>query len=107
MAEAPQVHPGGSDELLIQGHIDVLGHVYLLRAEPDPSGSGWIARVDRYSAEAGAAPVLRQVRGEESRLGTLAEISPTLTADGPTEDTAIEALEREIRAAVTEATRSD
>ena len=107
MTETPQADPGGSDELLIQGHIDVLGHVYLLRAEPDPSGGRWIARVDRYSAEAGAAPVLRHVRGEENQLGTLADISGSLTADGPTEDAAIEALEHEIRAAVTEATRSD
>ena len=92
-------------QTLIQGHIDVQGHVYLLNAEPDPSGTGWIARVGEYEATSAADPALRQIRNEQNQLASLEVASQSFTAHAPTEDAAIAALEQEIRTAVTEATR--
>ena len=96
---------GPSEEIVIQGHVDLEGHVYLLNADPHPGGAGWVARVGEYEAQSGAAPVLRQIRDSDSALGELETVSERMTAEGPTADAAIDALEAKLRGAVAEATR--
>ena len=103
---AESTPPGVKETRIIQGHIDVKGHVYMLDADPDPTGTGWVARVAQYAAQRDAAPVLRQVRDEHSQFHDLAEVSEEMQAEGPTAEAAIDALEAKIRAAVLEAIRA-
>ncbi len=93
-------------EIVLQGHIDIHGHEYLLRADPNPAGSGWVARVEKYTTLRGATAVRRQISDEGGPLGTLADVSRAMTAEGATEEEALNALEEEIRRAVTEASRA-
>ncbi len=100
--------PGGQgeQEIVLQGHIDIQGHACLLRADPNPTGSGWIARVDKYTTLRGAAAVQHQIRDEGGPLGPLGDVSSAMTAEGATEEEALNRLEEEIRRAATEATRA-
>ncbi len=101
---AESTPPGVKETRVIQGHIDVKGHVYMLDADPDPTGTGWVARVAQYAAQRNAAPVLRQVRDEYSQFDDLADVTEEMQAEGPTAEAAIDTLEAKIRAAVLEAT---
>ncbi len=96
----------GEQEFVLQGHIDIQGHAYLLRADPNQSGAGWTARVEKYTTMRGAAAIQRQIHDEGGPLCTLADVSGAMTAEGATESEAIDKLELELRRAVTEATGS-
>ena len=96
----------GEQEIVLQGHIDIQGHAYLLRADPNPTAPGWIARVNRYTTLPEAAAVQRQIRDEGGPPGALGDVSSAMTAEGATEEEALNRLEEEIRRAVTDATRA-
>ena len=96
----------GEQEIVLQGHIDIPGHACLLRADPNPTESGRIARVDKYTTLRRAAAVQRQIRDEGGPLGALGDVSSAMTAEGATEEEALNRLEEEIRRAATDATRA-
>jgi hypothetical protein len=81
--------------------INAQGHVYRLQAGETGAGS-WRAYVSSGSTKGSAATLLRAVPGARASIG-----SAGWSAEGPTAEAALDALEERIRAAVEEATRAD
>lgn len=87
--------------------IKIRGHAYALSAHPADGDAGWTARVVRYTLTGGATALVRPILDGRSQVHDQAAVVSTMRATGSTAEAALAALADRLRAAITEATRTD
>jgi hypothetical protein len=87
--------------------IDVYGHAYTLIARRTEDGSGWTARILRYSMQSDSVPFRRPILDDRSQIHDKTAIVRGFRGTGNTEQEALDDLEDQLRTAIVEAVRPD